>query len=73
MLTVIRRRDHEKRMARYHLIALHGSLLGGIDIVHEWGRIGSPGAVQRIPCEDETKAAAAAAGYLNRKRRKGYL
>lgn len=71
-MLVIRRRDHEKRMARYHAFSLNGSLLGGCELIHEWGRLGSPGAVRQTPYPDEKQAENAAHAYIRLKIRKGY-
>jgi hypothetical protein len=42
------------------------------DLVHEWGRIGSPGTVRALPCASVDAAHQAADRYAALKRRKGY-
>lgn len=71
-MLVIRKRDSDKRMARYHAFGINGSLLGGCDLVHEWGRQGSPGPVRQAPYPDAKQAENAAAAYIKLKMRKGY-
>jgi predicted DNA-binding WGR domain protein len=70
---IIRLRDPERRMARYHCLCLQGTLWRqGVAVVHEWGRIGSPGTVRSEDHADEAAARKAVARYLRVKRRKGY-
>lgn len=71
-MIVIRKREHALRQARYHLLALQGELEGGCDVVHEWGRIGSPGTVRAQSYSDVEVARAAVTTYAAMKRRKGY-
>jgi predicted DNA-binding WGR domain protein len=93
MIGLIRKRDAEQRMARYHLLSLQGRMAvfpsipappkstqimpqiipeTAVDLVHEWGRIGSPGTVRAETFADEAAAIEAAHAYLRRKLRKGY-
>jgi predicted DNA-binding WGR domain protein len=75
-MIVIRMRDAERRMARFHALAIQGALpLGNgarCDLCHEFGRIGSPGRVMvdGFTCEDDARKAASR--LLRVKRRKGY-
>jgi len=77
-MLIIRRRDAARRMARYHYLILQPRLLSrageaAVDLVHEWGRIGSPGTVRVMGgYGSEAGALAAASVYAARKRRKGY-
>jgi predicted DNA-binding WGR domain protein len=45
---------------------------GPVDLVREWGRIGSPGTVRSDPFPDQVDAEAAAERLAAAKRRKGY-
>ena len=79
MLT-IRRRDPTKRMAKFYRLALQGRLLlapgipntHAVDLIREWGRLGSPGVVRVDPFENEAAALAAGLKLAARKQRKGY-
>jgi predicted DNA-binding WGR domain protein len=76
MLTVIRLRDPERRMARFHALSLQAALpLSNhpcVDLCHEFGRIGCAGRVMVDGFDSEDEARAAAARLLRIKRRKGY-
>jgi predicted DNA-binding WGR domain protein len=122
MMTVIRRRDPARRMARFHALCMQSALpfvakptmpaprpqplpecsrhpglmcpgecqyilangvcihdLGpphkrsaSVDLVREWGRIGSPGAVRAIHFAGVEEAEAACRAFIDRKERKGY-
>ena len=48
-MTLIRRRDPARRMARFYSLAVQADLLAGWSLVREWGRIGSPGRVRVDP------------------------
>lgn len=74
---MIRLRDHERRMARFHAIVLQGALpLGNrdhrCDLCHEFGRIGCSGRVMVDGFDTEDEARQAATRLLRAKRRKGY-
>lgn len=66
------RRDPEKRMARFYVLRLQPALTGGIDLIREWGRIGSRGRVKAEPMADMSIAQDAAAAIEQAKRRRGY-
>jgi predicted DNA-binding WGR domain protein len=70
-MIVIRRRDPEQHMARFHFLAVQAAFHGW-DLVHEWGRIGSPGTVRHTAHGTQDAAEHAAASYHALKRRKGY-
>jgi predicted DNA-binding WGR domain protein len=76
MMTVIRLRDPERRMARFHALALQAALPltnhPCVDLCHEFGRIGCSGRVMVDQFANEDEARAAAARLLRLKRRKGY-
>ena len=69
---LIRRRDPNHRMARYHLMTLQRVLGGGFDLILEWGRIGSPGQIKAVHYDDHEAAEAAMRAREGLKRRKGY-
>jgi predicted DNA-binding WGR domain protein len=66
------RRDPERRMARFYALRLQPVLSGGIDLIREWGRIGSSGRVRADPMADLSAALDAAEALERAKRRKGY-
>jgi predicted DNA-binding WGR domain protein len=71
-MMTIRRRDHAKNEARFHALTIQGMLDSRWSVVHEWGRIGSPGTVRAEPYPDEAAAHTAAKTYITLKRRRGY-
>lgn len=81
-MILIRKRDIAQRQARFHMLTLQGALhltCNPIanrsldwDLVHEWGRIGCPGAVEVTTYQSDRDAIAAARRYERVKRRKGY-
>jgi len=68
---ILRRIDAGKNMARYYRRDIQPDLFGGWSFIREWGRIGRPGQVRRIP---STPAEAIAALERQRriKERRGY-
>ena len=71
-MTLIRRRDPERRMAGFYALGMQADLLAGWALVREWGRIGCPGRV-RADAYSELALAEAAGQQLEAvKRRKGY-
>jgi predicted DNA-binding WGR domain protein len=71
-MIIIRRRNPTLNEARYHALTVQAMIDSRWSVVHEWGRIGSPGTVRAEPFEDEAKARAACEQYVCLKRRKGY-
>jgi predicted DNA-binding WGR domain protein len=71
-VTLIRRRDAARRMARFYSLAVQADLLAGWSLVREWGRIGSPGRVRVDPHAELLIAETAALQLEVRKRRRGY-
>ena len=71
-MNVIRLRDPAQNKFRFHALTVHGDLLAGWSLLHEWGRIGSPGRVTVIPFPGRDQAQEAADRYEAVKRRKGY-
>ena len=79
----LRRRDPERRMARFYRVAVQGVLgLAQTDdpdaprhynLVREWGRIGSPGTLRVDSFASEALARAAGDRAIARKRRRGYV
>ena len=69
---ILRRRNPEKHMARFYSVGIQAELLGGWDLVREWGRIGSPGTLRTDRCASEAEAHAAGERAIARKQRRGY-
>ena len=69
---LLHRRDPNRHMARFYRLRLQPRLWGGVALVREWGRIGSPGRL-RADAHDSTEAAERAGERLMTvKRRRGY-
>jgi len=79
-MTVLRRRDVARRMARYYRVRLQWALPltkngrpdAPLDLIREWGRIGRAGTVRPDPHPDIAAAAHAASRLEMTKRRKEY-
>ncbi len=71
-MTLIRRRDPTRRMARFYAVSIQADLLAGWSLVREWGRIGRPGRVKVEPGTELLEVEAAAQLLEARKRKKGY-
>jgi predicted DNA-binding WGR domain protein len=71
-MTLIRRRDPTRNMARFYALSVQADLLAGWTLVREWGRIGRPGRVRLDPHPDLTDAETAARRFEASKRRRGY-
>ncbi|WP_139211540.1 WGR domain-containing protein [Marinovum algicola] len=68
----LRRIDPSLNMRRFYRMSLQPDLFGGVDVVREWGRIGSRGQslIERHSCEDE--AVSSMLALETAKRRRGY-
>ena len=72
-LVHLRRIDPERGMWRFYSLTLQPTLLGGVDLIRRWGRIGTQGGsvlVETYP--DEASAQAALERLAALKRRRGY-
>jgi predicted DNA-binding WGR domain protein len=71
-MTLLQRRDAERRMARFYRLWFGDDLFGNATVIREWGRIGQAGRV-RVDFHDNPEDAAAWLARIERtKRRKGY-
>jgi predicted DNA-binding WGR domain protein len=68
----LHRRDPARSMFRFYRLHVVRDLFGGVALLREWGRIGSPGRVRLDPHADEGAALAAAKRLLRAKLRRGY-
>ena len=68
----LRRVDGARRMHRFYEMAVQRDLLGGAVLICEWGRIGAPGKVRRMPHRDEGAAINALMDLAQAKARRGY-
>lgn len=59
-------------MARFYTLLLVPNLFEEWELVAEWGRIGSPGTVQRQSYPTEAEAVAAMHSRMRRKQVRGY-
>lgn len=72
-MTLLQRRDAERRMARFYRLWADADLWGRVTVVREWGRIGSPGKVRVDYVDTPTDAAVWLARIERVKRRRGYI
>jgi predicted DNA-binding WGR domain protein len=72
-LVHLRRIDPGRDMGRFYSLTLQPTLLGGVDLVRRWDRLGaSGGAVLTEAYPDEASAQAALEKLAARQRRRGY-
>jgi predicted DNA-binding WGR domain protein len=72
-LVHLRRIDPSRGMGRFYSLTLQPTLLGGVDLVRRWGRLGtSGGSMLTEAYPDEASAQAALEKLAARKRRRGY-
>jgi len=73
-LVHLRRIDPAKGLWRFYSLSLQPCLLGGVDLVRRWGRLGTIGGSTLIETyPDEAAAQAALEKLAARKRRRGYV
>lgn len=70
--TYLERREPARGMARFYAVSVAPTLFGDWALVHEWGRIGSPGTVRTHWFASEGEAEEAHARLAARKVRRGY-
>jgi predicted DNA-binding WGR domain protein len=68
----LRRIDAGKNMRRFYLMTVQRDLFGGATLTREWGRIGSPGKLQKSHHGDEGQAVDALATLAQQKFKRGY-
>ena len=70
----LRRVDASRGLWRFYSLTLQPTLLGGVDLIRRWGRIGTQGTgstlIETYP--DEASAQAALNRLATLKRRRGY-
>ena len=71
-MILIRRRDPNRRMARFYALGMQADLLAGWALVREWGRIGRRGRVRADAYSELAVAEAVGEQLEAAKRRKGY-
>ena len=69
----LRRVDPDRNMARFYRMVLQPNLFGGVDLVREWGRIGSSGRVSVSHHGDRGQAVDALSDHFSIKRRRYVL
>jgi predicted DNA-binding WGR domain protein len=65
--------DQDRNMQRFYRLDLQPDLFGNYCLVREWGRIGRPGQVRRIPYSTEDKARYAFQKQRGAKEKRGYV
>lgn len=68
----LRRIAPAQNMRRFYRMCLQPDLFGGVTLVREWGRIGSPGQILLNPHDSEAEAQRALARLMTQKERRGY-
>ena len=72
-LVHLRRIDPSRGMWRFYSLTLQPTLLGGVDLIRRWGRVGTTGgSVKTDTFPDEASAQVALDRLAARKRRRGY-
>ncbi|MCZ4354772.1 WGR domain-containing protein [Roseovarius aestuarii] len=65
--------DPAANKARFYVLAVQPTLFGGVDLVCEWGRIGSPGTVRFIPHRDTGQALDTIRTIAAKRKARGYI
>jgi predicted DNA-binding WGR domain protein len=65
--------DPAQNMARFYRLELAGDLFGGVQLLRQWGRLGSAGRIGRQWYASVEAAQASRDDWLRRKRARGYL
>jgi predicted DNA-binding WGR domain protein len=71
-ILVLERRDENRNMARFYVLAIEPTLFGDSALVREWGRIGSWGRRRLDLYADDRASGEALEAWLRRKVRRGY-
>jgi predicted DNA-binding WGR domain protein len=71
--TYLRCVDPEANKQRFYVLTVQPTLFGGVDLVCEWGRIGSAGAVHFIPHTDTGQAIDTIRTITAKRRARGYV
>jgi predicted DNA-binding WGR domain protein len=71
-MLVLERRDENRNMARFYVLAIEPTLFGDSALVREWGRIGSWGRRRLDLYADAQASGEALETWLRRKERRGY-
>jgi predicted DNA-binding WGR domain protein len=71
-MLVLERRDPDRNMARFYVLAVEPTLLADSALVREWGRIGTLGRRRLDLHPDAASAGEALEIWLARKTRRGY-
>lgn len=66
------RRDPDRNMARFYVLALESTLFGEVSLIRTWGRIGTRGQVLLETFSGMAEAGTAREKLERVKRRKGY-
>ncbi len=71
--TYLRCVDPEANKQRFYVLTVQPTLFGGVDLVCEWGRIGSAGAVRFIPHTDTGQAIDTIRTITAKRKARGYV
>ncbi len=70
---LLTRIDTDQNMRRFYRVNVMPDLFGGMQVVREWGRIGTRGQSLTLWCATTDEARALALTFLALKRRRGYV
>lgn len=65
--------DPSRNIHRYYKVEVTKDLFGGWVLLREWGRIGSPGQLRRLHCDDWNTTARQFEAIVARRAARGYV
>jgi predicted DNA-binding WGR domain protein len=72
-MVFLTRTDTSLNMRRFYSLNIMPTILGTVDVVSEWGRIGSPGQVRIRECATDAEAAQEMQRTMAAKIKRGYV
>ena len=72
-VTVLRRIDQARNMARFYQLDVQPGLFGGVSVTRHWGRIGSNGQSKQHWFSTDAAASELAGKLARQKERRGYV
>ena len=69
----LRRTDAVRNINRFYFMAVQRDLFGGVNLIREWGRVGSAGKVKVTRHIDEGQAVNGLAEIARSKQKRGYI
>jgi predicted DNA-binding WGR domain protein len=72
-MVFLTRTDTGQNMRRFYSLNIMPTILGTVDVVSEWGRVGSPGQVRIRECASDAEAAHEMQRTMAAKIKRGYV